>query len=145
MAEAGRPVAGQAARAERQNPRAEVAGSAGEDQEPGVVGDKVQPVILDAEVPADPPVARPALQRRRREDGERQPVAAMVGDGAHGLADPRQCTEVVVRLHQVPEPGLVFRRDNVDAHLRKNHHRSPAPAARLAAFPSELGEEDQPK
>ena len=38
----------------------------------------------------------------------------------------RNGAEIVVRLHQVPEAGLVLRRYDVDGH-RKNHHGLPAP------------------
>ena len=100
MAEPGGPVADQAARAQRQHPRAEVTGRAGQEQEAGVVGEQMQPVELHGEAPANPPVARGALQRRRREHHQRQPLAAMMGDVAQCLADSRQRTEVVVRLHQ---------------------------------------------
>ena len=55
------------------NRRAQVARAAGENQEAGVVGDKVQTVELNAKVPADPAVARSAPQRRCREHQERQP------------------------------------------------------------------------
>ena len=144
MAEARRPVAGQAAHAQRQHPRPEVAGSAGQDQEPGVVGDQVQPVKLDAEAPADPPVARAALQCRCREHRERQPLAAVMGDIAQCLADPRQRTEVVVRLHQGPKPGLVFRRHKVDGHLRKNHQRSDASTCALAQVYQSAGRMSSP-
>ena len=85
-----------------------------------------QPVELDAEAPADPPVARGTLQRRRREHHQRQPLAAMMGDVAQRLADPRQRTEVVVRLHQGPKPVLVLRRHQVDDHLRQSHRRCDA-------------------
>ena len=126
VGEACRPVADQATRAQRQHPRAEVTGRAGQEQESGVVGEKMQPVELDAEAPADPPVARGALQRRRREHHQRQPLAAMMGDVAQRLADPRQRTEVVVRLHQSPKPRLVVRRHQVDDHLRQSHQRCDA-------------------
>ena len=82
---------------------------------------------LDAIVPADPTVARPALQRRRREHRQRQPAPSMVSDIAHGLAHPRHRAEIVVRLHQVAEAGLVLHRHDVDGHLRKNHHGFLAP------------------
>ena len=48
VAEAGRPVVHQTARAQREHPRAEVALTAGEDQEARVVGDEVQTAELDA-------------------------------------------------------------------------------------------------
>ena len=127
VSEAGRPVAHQAARAQRKHPRAEVARATGENQEPGVVGDQVQPGELHAVVPADPPVARPALQRRRREHRQRQPPPSMMSDITHRLAHPRHRAEVVVRPHQIPEADLIVRRHDVDAHLGKNHHGFPAP------------------
>ena len=126
MAEPGGPVADQAARAQRQHPRAEVTGRAGQEQEAGVVGEQMQPVELHGEAPANPPVARGALQRRRREHHQRQPLAAMMGDVAQCLADSRQRTEVVVRLHQGPKPGLVMRRHQVDDYLRQSHQRCDA-------------------
>ena len=126
VGEARRPVADQATRAQRQHPRAEVTGRAGQEQESGVVGEKMQPVELHAEAPADPPVARGTLQRRRREHHQRQPLAAMMGDVAQRLADPRQRTEVVVRLHPGPKPVLVLRRHQVDDHLRQSHQRCDA-------------------
>ena len=126
MTEAGRPVPHQTARAQREHPGAKVARATGEDQEARVVGDQVQAAELDATVPADPAVTRPALQRRCRKHQKRQPSPSMVGDIAHGLAHPRHGAEIVVRLHQVPEAGLVLRRYDVDGH-RKNHHGLPAP------------------
>ena len=144
MAEARRPVAGQAAHAQRQHPRPEVAGSAGQDQEPGVVGDQVQPVKLDAEAPADPPVARAALQCRCREHRERQPLAAVMGDIAQCLADPRQRTEVCGAPASRPETG---------ARLPPPQGRRPPPKEpptlrclhlRVGAGVSERGEDVQP-
>ena len=41
------------------------------------------------------------------------PLPHEVGEAL--AAYPRQCTEVVVRLHQIPEPGFVPRCHNVDA------------------------------
>ena len=46
MAEAHRPITHETARAQRQHSRAEVARSAGQEQEPGVVGEQMQPVKL---------------------------------------------------------------------------------------------------
>ena len=127
VAEAGRPVVHQTARAQREHPRAEVALTAGEDQKARVVGDEVQTADLDAIVPADPTVARPALQRRRREHRQRQPAPLMVSDIAHSLAHPWNRAEIVVRLHQVAEAGLVLHRHDVDSHFRKSHHGFLAP------------------
>ena len=127
MAEAHRPITHETARAQRQHSRAEVARSAGQEQEPGVVGEQMQPVKLHRVVPANPAVARRALQRRCREHHQRQPLAAMMSDIAHRLADSGQRTEVVVRLHQLPKPSLLVRCDDVDPNLRESHHHVHAP------------------
>ena len=137
MAEAHRPITHETARAQRQHSRAEVARSAGQEQEPGVVGEQMQPVKLHTVVPANPAVARRALQRRCREHHQRQPLAAMMSDIAHRLAHPRQRTEVVVRVHQLPKPSLLVRRDNVDPNFRENHHHVHAPTrASRHSYPS---------
>ena len=84
-------VAGQAPLAQRQHPRAQVRHPPPrQDQEPAVVGEQVLAVVLGAEVPADPAVARAALQRRRREAEQRQPLLAPVRDVPQRLADLRQ-------------------------------------------------------
>ena len=129
VSEARRPVPHQTARAQREHARAEIALTAGEDQEARVVGDQVKSTELDAVLPADPAVARATLQRRSREHRKRQPAPPMVRDIAHRLAHPRNRAEIVVRLHQVAEAGLILRRHDVDRHLRKNHHGFPAPTA----------------
>ena len=137
MAEAHRPITHETARAQRQHARAEVARSAGQEQEPGVVGEQMQPVKLHTVVPANPAVARRALQRRCREHHQRQPLAAMMSDIAHRLAHPRQRTEVVVRVHQLPKPSLLVRRDNVDPYFRESHHHvHPPTRASRHSYPS---------
>ena len=104
-------------------------GPPGRIKEARVVGHQVQTAELDAVRPANPAVARPALQRRRREHHQRQPAPPMVRDIAHRLAHPRYRPEIVVRLHQVAEADLVRRRHDVHCHLRKNPHRLPVPTA----------------
>ena len=130
MPEPRRPVRRQAATAQRQRPRAEVRHArARQDQEPAVVRDQVQPVVLGAEVPADPAVARAALQRRRREAEQRQPLAAPMRDVPQRLADLRQRAQEVVRRHQLPVAPLVPGRHRLDRHLAQFH---------AASDPSEL-------
>jgi len=129
VTEVSRPVPHQTARVQREHARAEVALAAGENQEARVVGDQVQTAELDAAVPADPVIARPTFQRRRREHQKRQSAPSMVRDIAHGLAHPRHRAEVVVCLHQVAEASLVLRRHDIDRYLRKNRHGFPVPTA----------------
>ena len=122
MAEARRPVRRQASRAQRQHPRAQVRHApARQDQEAAVVGEQVLAVVLRAEVPADPAVARGALQRRRREAGQRQPLAAPVRDVPQRLADLRQRAQVVVRPHEAPVACFVPRRHRLHRHLAQLH------------------------
>ena len=126
MPEARRPVAGQATLAQRQRPRAQVRRPPPrQDQEPAVVGEQVLAVVLGAEVPADPAVARAALQRRRREAEQRQPLAAPVRDVPQRLADLRQRAQEVVRRHQLPVAPLVPGRHRLDRHLAQLHSRPP--------------------
>ncbi len=123
MAEAFRPVRRQAPCAQRQRPRAQVGHArARQDQEPAVVRDQVQPVVLGAEVPADPAVPRAALQRRRREAEQRQPLAAPMRDVPQRLADLGQRAQEVVRRHQAPVANLLFPgRRRLDGHLAQLH------------------------
>ena len=123
--EAGRPVPDEAARAQRERPRAEVARTARQDEEAGVVAHEVQAVEPHAAVPPDPAVARAALQRRRRENRQRQPAFVTVDDVADGFAHRRQRAEVVVLLKQAPEAGLLAFRYRADGHLRQIHDAAP--------------------
>ena len=122
MPEARRPVRRQAAPAQRQHPRAQVRRPpARQDQEPAVVREQVLAVVLGAEVPADPAVARAALQRRRREADQRHPLAAPARGVPQRLADLRQRAQVVVRVHQASVTTFVPRRYRLDDHLAKFH------------------------
>ena len=137
MPEARRPVAGQAPLAQRQHPRAQVRHPAPrQDQEPAVVGEQVLAVVLGAEVPADPAVPSAALQRRRREAEQRQPLAAPVRDVPQRLADLRQRAQEMVRRHQLPAATFVPRRHRLDRYLAQlqSHPRIPSnriPSARV--------------
>ena len=122
MAEPRRPVRRQAAPAQRQHPRAQVRHApARQDQEAAVVGEQVPAVVLGAEVPADPAVAGAALQRRRREAGQRHPLAAPARGVPQRLADLRQRAQVVVRPHQALVAPFVLRRHRLDGNLAQLH------------------------
>ena len=122
MAEARRPVRRQAAPAQRQHPRAQVRHApARQDQEAAVVGEQVLAVVLGAEVPADPAVAGAALQRRRREAGQRHPLAAPARGVPQRLADLRQRAQVVVRPHQALVAPFVLRRHRLHGNLAQLH------------------------
>ena len=98
MPEARRPVSGQARRSHSASAREPRFGPPPrQDQEPAVVGEQVLAVVLGAEVPADPAVARAALQRRHRKAEQRQLLAAPVRHIPQRLADLRQRAQEVVR------------------------------------------------
>ena len=134
MAEASRPVPRQAARAQRQHPRAQVRHApARQDQEAAVVREQVLAVVLGAEVPTDPAVAGGALQRRRREARQRHPLAAPDRGVPPRLADLRQRTEVVVRRHQPLVAPLVAGRHGLHDHFAQIH-AAPLPSKKPGAF-----------
>ena len=134
MAEARRPVGGRAPRAQRQHARRQVRRARPrQHQEAAVVGEQVLAVVLDAEVPADPAVAGGALQRRRREAGQRQPLAAQVRRVPHRLADLRQRPEVVVRRHQPLVAALVAGFHRLHGHLAQLH-AAPGPVQKTGPF-----------
>lgn len=71
----------------------------GQNQEPAVVGDQAQAVVLGAKVPADPAITRPAFEGRRREADLRQPLILPGRDIPDRLADFRECAKLVVPRH----------------------------------------------
>ena len=133
-AEARRPVRRQPPFAQRQHPRAQVRRApARQDQEAAVVGEQVLAVVLRAEVPADPAVARAALQRRRREADQRHPRAAPARGVPQRLADLRQRPQIVVRLHQLPVAPFVPGRHRLHGHLAQ-FQTAPGSIANFAPF-----------
>ena len=122
VAEARRPVRRQPPFAQRQHPRAQVRHApARQDQEAAVVGEQVLPVVLRAEVPADPAVAGAALQGRRREADQRHPRAARARGVPQRLADLRRRAQVVVRPHQLLIAPFLLRRHRLDGYLPQLH------------------------
>ena len=114
LAVAHRPVRRQAPRAQRQHPRAQVRHApARQDQKAAVVGEQV--------LATDPAVAGAALQRRRREAGQRHPFAAPARGVPQRLADLRQRAQVVVRPHQALVASFVLRRHRLDGNLAQLH------------------------
>ena len=127
MAVQRRPVRAQPAQAAAQRPRRQVrhARRRRQDQEPRVVGDQVQTTELHRPVPAQPAVARRALERPGLPPDQRQPVTAPHRDVAQPAARELPEAQVVVLRHQrVPAPPLVrTRRPHLhlpDDHLRSN-------------------------
>jgi len=100
VTEALRPIPHQAPFAQGQHPRGEVRDVVlGQDQKPTVVGDQVQAVVLVAEIPADPGVARRALPGSGGKTHQGQPLTVPGGDIPQGVADLRQRPEVVMGRH----------------------------------------------
>ena len=81
------PAGADAPGAERREPRAEIRPASPQEQ-PHVAGDQGQPSKLLAPTPSGPRVARAALERPRRDGGQRRPfAAAVIGRMPDGLAD----------------------------------------------------------
>lgn len=94
--------------------------TAPEKQQADVVGDQVQLPVLVAGAPSDPGVARAALERRRREGGQRRPRAAVVvGHVPDGLADLPRRAEMVLLVHECAGARLVFRRRRRNGQARE--------------------------
>ena len=119
------PVRAQPAQAAAQRPRRQVrhARRHRQDQEPRVVGDQVQTAELHRSVPAQPAVARRALERPRLPPDQRQPVSAPHRDVAQPAARELPEAQVVVLRHKrVPAPPLVRPR-RPHLHLPDDHLR----------------------
>ncbi len=91
----------------------------GQDQEPRIVRDQPQPVGAVAAMPADPPVAGGAFQRRRREADQRDPLPAVRGDIVQFMADAPKRTAPVMTLHQIIEPRLLATADQSQMQRRR--------------------------
>ena len=83
------PILGQAPQVQRQDARGQIgdAPGGGEDQEPGVVGQQMQALVVQHPRPADPGIAGRALERRRLPAEQRQPAPIERGDVAQRLAE----------------------------------------------------------
>ena len=135
IAKVRRPVAHQAALAQSQHARGEVAVMvARQDQEPTVVGHQVQAVELIAEIPANPRVTRGTLPGRRREAQQRHPLRAPGGDIPQGVADLRQGPQVMMGLHQRLEARLLPHCNGLQGHLAQIHPQTLAPATSCPPF-----------
>ena len=77
--------------------------------------------ILITEIPANPRVARPALQGRRRKHRQGKPRAVHMRHIPKRLADLRHGAKIMMRLHQLPETAFLFRTDNLNNHFGQNH------------------------
>ena len=113
VSEAGRPVAHQAARAQRKHPRAEVARATGENQEPRVVGDQVQPgrtarrspsrstgraPRTSAPAPRTPPAPATALDGERHNAPPRPSPAPRRGSGAPAIKSRKRTSSCVATM-----------------------------------------------
>ena len=128
MAEPGGPVTHDAPCAPPQHPRAQVALiPPRQDQQPGVVRHQMKASVLGAEVPPDPAVACPTLQRRGREHRQGEPHTVTMRDVPQRLSDLGQRPEIMVRLHQLLEPSFLLGADDIDDDFRQSHRSASAP------------------
>ena len=80
VAEVLHPIVPQAPFAQRQYAGGQIRSMPiGQDQKAAVVGDQVQPIILMAEIPADPAITGPALPGRSGKAQQGEPLAAPGG------------------------------------------------------------------
>ena len=113
----------QMARRTPQHPGPEI-GHRAQEQEPGVVGHQMQPVVLQR--PANPRVTRLALQRRRRTTPASHPLAApqrAMTDSVSPTFGDRP--KVMMRPHHSTGPRVLLGRTPHRASVRKLH---PVPA-----------------
>ena len=108
-----------------QHPRPQIAPARPrQDQQPGVVRHQMKASILGAEVPPDPAVACPTLQRRGREHRQGEPRTVTMRDVPQRVPDLGQRPEIMVRLHQLLEPSFLLRADNIDDDFGQSHRSS---------------------
>src|SRR5271166_2022915 len=136
MTEGGLPIAPQTPLAERQNPRPQVENMpVGQDEKAAVVDRQLQAAIALANVPTDPAIACGALQGGGRKAQQGHPSLAPGSGIPQGFADLRQCTQVVILLHQLLVTGLFQGTNRPDNNLAKVQtappQRSTIPTLRL--------------
>lgn len=96
VTEALLPIPRHAPLAQGQHPRGEVRDVIlGQDRKPAVVGDQVQAVVLVAEIPPDPGVARGALPGSGGKTQQGQPLAVPGGDIPEGVATAENGERIV--------------------------------------------------
>ena len=81
----------------------------GQNQKTAVVDDQLQAAITMAQIPADPAIARSTLQRTGRKAQQGNPLLLPPGHIPDGLADLRQCAQVMVLPHQLLVAPLLAR------------------------------------
>ena len=110
-----------------------------QDRTATVVGHRLPPLVVVAEIPTDPLSTGRALPRRRREAQPRQPLPAPSGDLPQGAADLAQRTQgVVVLLHQLLETPFLGCLHRLDADFTKVQARCLRPRC-VAALPTADG------
>lgn len=106
------PVDAQPLLAQRKDARSQVGDMIlREDQETAVIGQKVQAIILMAEVPSDPTLTDRALPGSGRKAQKGYPFITPGGHVPKVLADFGQSSQVVKGLHSLLET-LLLRREN---------------------------------
>jgi hypothetical protein len=109
------PIPGQAPQVKRQHPRGKIGQAPGrQHQEPRVVGDQVQALVVQHPPPADPGIARGALERRRLPPEQGQPASVDRRDVAQGAPEQRAQAQIVVLLDQRVPLGPLLGPDQAD-------------------------------
>lgn len=115
------PVLRQPLEIQRQHPRGEVGDTHfGQDEKTGVIGDEMQPLILQHGGPADPMVACRAFQRCGLPAEEREPRVPEQGHVAQGVAHERLQAQIMVGPHQRIPTHPLSGSDRADHDLTEN-------------------------
>jgi hypothetical protein len=112
------PIRGETAQIQRQHPRGQIGNlHAGQDQEPRIVGQQVQALVMQHPRPTDPVIACGALQCCRLPAEQGQPTAIGHGDITQRLAEQRTQAEVVMPIDQRIPARALLGLDRAHAHL----------------------------
>ena len=98
----------------------------------------MQPVILPAEGPADPPILYGALPDGRGKSQQRDSLLIPCGSVPEGLPDLRQkISPAMMHLRQGPTRGFFVRLDQADLEVGQAQNVSADDVARHAVVPSQ--------
>ena len=82
-------------------------------QETRVGRDQMKPVVLDAEIPADPAIPCATFERRRGKAQQRHGLRTPPCPIPDRLTDLWQSPKIMMSLHQAPERRFVVRRNRL--------------------------------
>lgn len=119
------PVSRQAPLAQRQGARRQVGPMPGrQDQEPAVVGQQRQAIVLMAERPPDPAIPNRTFPGGGGKAEQRDPGLAPSGHVPEGFADLGKGAQIMMRLHQLLIPQFFGTLNGTDKEVVQDHSGS---------------------